>query len=658
MRQAADDPVLDLAGEAIHREAWDEAYRLLSDADRSGTLDQDALPTLADAAYLAGHPGAAIDAWERVHAAAGRAGEHELGAGAAGHVAALLLYTGLLAPARGWIRRAEDLLVDHPDSPVHGQLAVVLAWTAVIAGDLQRALPEARRAVDVGTRLGDPAVRALGRNAEARILILLGHLEEGLAVLDETAVAAVSGELDPVTTAILYCSTVCGFQGLAEYDRAEEWTDAMARWCHQHATGGFHGVCRVHRAEILRLRGEWADAEVEAQEASKELRRYSRTDLGWASAELGQIRLRMGNLAGAEEAFLEAYELGWDPNPGLALLRLARGDAATAAGSIRDSLENQPQIPSIEAPPNTDLRRAPLLAAEVVIAVAAGDLGAAREAAEDLNRIATSFGTKALRASAAASMGGLLLAEGEAEEAGRRFQEGMHLWTEVGAPYECATARMGLGEAFRAQGNEQRAILEFHAAHSTFERLGAELDVRRAAEAAGDAKPSAGPRLEKVFMFTDIVQSTNLVEIIGDEAWGHLIRWHNDVLASLVAGHGGEVVRTTGDGFFVTFDGPVPAIACAVAIQRALEEHRREQGFSPKVRIGLHQAEATKEGRDWSGMGVHAAARIGALAEGEEILVSLEIAEAAGESLVISEPRTVSLKGIFEPLEVVAIEWR
>ena len=147
----------------------------------------------------------------------------------------------------------------------------------------------------------------------------------------------------------------------------------------------------------------------------------------------------------------------------------------------------------------------------------------------------------------------------------------MRLWTEVGAPYECAHARMGLGEALRAQGNERQAILEFHAAHSTFERLGAEIDVRRAARAAGDTKPSAGPRMERVFMFTDIVESTNLAEVIGDEAWGHLVRWHNDVLASLVAGHGGEVVRTTGDGFFVTFDDPESAIACAVAIQQALD---------------------------------------------------------------------------------------
>ena len=650
--------VLDRAREAIDRKAWDKAYRLLSEADEGSRLDGDALPTLGDTAYMAGHPEVAIDAWERVHAAAVGAGEDERGAGAAGQVAALLLYTGLLAPARGWIRRAEDLLVEHPDSSIHGQLAVLLAWTSVLAGDLDGALQHARRAIDIGTRLGVPATRVLGRNAEARILIFQGHLQEGLAVLDETAVAALSGELDPVSTALLYCSTVCAFQGLSEYDKAEEWTTAMERWCRRHATGGFHGLCRVHRAEILRLRGDWVDAEVEAREASEELRRYSRTDVGWASAELGQIRLRMGNLTGAEEAFLDAYEQGWDPNPGLALLRLTRGAISAAAASIRDSLEHQPEIASLEAPPNTDLRRAPLLAAQVRVAVAAGDLGDARAAARDLDLIAATFGTKALRASAAAAMGSLLLAEGEAVEAGRRLQEAMRLWTEVGAPYECAQSRMGLGAAFRAQGNEPQAVLEFHSARSTFERLGAEIDVRRAARAAGDTKPSAGPRMERVFMFTDIVESTNLAEVIGDEAWGHLVRWHNDALASLVADHRGEIVRTTGDGIFATFEDPESAIACAMAIQRTLEEHRREQGFSPKVRIGLHRAEATKEGTDWSGKGVHAAARIGALAEGDEILVSSATAEAAGGSVAVSDPRTVSLKGLFEPVEVVAVQWR
>ena len=396
--------VLDRAREAIDRKAWDKAYRLLSEADEGSRLDGDALPTLGDTAYMAGHPEVAIDAWERVHAAAVGAGEDERGAGAAGQVAALLLYTGLLAPARGWIRRAEDLLVDHPDSSVHGQLAVLLAWTSVLAGDLDGALQHARRAIDIGTRLGVPATRVLGRNAEARILIFQGHLQEGLAVLDETAVAALSGELDPVSTALLYCSTVCAFQGLSEYDKAEEWTTAMERWCRRHATGGFHGLCRVHRAEILRLRGDWADAEVEAERR----RRSSAGTHGpmWAGRRRSSDRsgLRMGNLTGAEEAFLDAYEQGGTRSrsgPPLGPRRRCLGgrgvDPRLAGASARDRLARGP---SQHRPASCAL-----LAAQVRVAVAAGDLETARAAAQDLDRIAATFGTKALRASAATSMG-------------------------------------------------------------------------------------------------------------------------------------------------------------------------------------------------------------------------------------------------------------
>lgn len=157
-------------------------------------------------------------------------------------------------------------------------------------------------------------------------------------------------------------------------------------------------------------------------------------------------------------------------------------------------------------------------------------------------------------------------------------------------------------------------------------------------------------------MFTDIVRSTDLVELIGDDAWGHLVRWHHATLGELIGEHHGEVVRTTGDGIFVTFADPRDAIGCAVAIQRALREHRTEHGFSPRVRIGAHAAEATREGDDWSGVEVHAAARISALAEADEILVSKETAE--GAPFEVSEPRSVPLKGIARPLKVVSVTWR
>ncbi|MDQ3932295.1 MAG: hypothetical protein M3252_05595, partial [Actinomycetota bacterium] len=452
------------------------------------------------------------------------------------------------------------------------------------------------------------------------------------------------------------CSTVCGCQSVADYRRAQEWTAAMQRWCDRNKIAAFPGLCRAHRAELLRMRGEWSAAEGQARQAVEELRRISALDTPWALHELGLVRLRAGDLDGAEEAFMEALTLGRVPQPGLALAQLARGDIAGAAASIADVLHNQREAPqSREAPFNTPLGRATLLAAQVEIATAAGDLDTAASAAQELEQTADLFATTPLRASSAWARGKVRLARGEVSEAREDFQAAVASWAQVNAPYEVARARMGLGEAYLAAGNEASALLEFRAARMAFERLGASLDEERAQAAIGEAPHSRRER--KTFMFTDIVGSTNLLEVMGDEAWGHVLRWHNDTLGGLVPAHGGEVLRKLGDGLFAAFDDPAQALACGIAIQRALEQHRRSAGFAPPLRIGVHASEATEEGRDYHGKGVHEAARIAALAEGGEILASRETLTLTDEAFPAEAPRTVTLKGMAEPVEVVSIPW-
>jgi class 3 adenylate cyclase len=655
------DAALAQAAEAIARQAWDEAYQLLSEADRSGGLHVDALPVLADVAYLAGHPEMALDAWERVHAANVKSGDTAAAAASAVRVAFFLIDAGLLTPLRGWLRRADQLLEGQAQSAMHGEVAMIRAFASLNSGAPDEALEWSRRALDIATRFDDPQTKALARLAEGRTLIYTGHPTEGLAILDEVVTTATAGELNPLIGGLAYCVSVCCWQALADYERAAEWTEAMQRWCDRHAVGSFHGRCRVHRAELLRLRGASREAEEEARRAREEMRVYARGELGWPTYEIGQIRLRLGDLTGAEEAFLEAHELGWDPQPGLAMLRLAQGDVEAAARSIRQALEDPMDSPSQELPPNTALRRSPRLAAQVEIAIAATELDRARRAAEELSDTAETFGTKALRAMAVAARGAVELAEGEPASARRRYREAVRLWNELDAPYEAARARVGLAEAQRAVGDEDGAVLELRAAGSILERLGARGDLQHVTRLLGEtrvARSAVSSRARKVFMFTDIVKSTDLVEAIGDEAWGHLVRWHNETLARLVREHQGEVVQTTGDGFFVVFDNPNAGIDCAVAIQRSLAHHRSQHGFAPRVRIGLHEAEATKEGMSWSGAGVHAAARIAALAGGEEILASRETAEAGTSSYSVSEPRQVPLKGISRPVEVVTVAWR
>jgi tetratricopeptide (TPR) repeat protein len=460
------------AREAAARGAWEEAYDLLMKADADGVAGPGDLPLLGEVAYAAGHLDVTIEAWERTHALCVQAGDPVAAAGAAVRVAMhLLLDTALMAPVRGWLGRAEHLLEGRQQAPAHAWLAVVRAYERMLTGDVQGARQWSERAIEVGSR-HDPAACAIGRVAAARLRILDGDVVEGLALLDEAGVAAVSGDLDPLSTGLVYCELVCALQGLAQYDVAEEWTQAMERWSRTNAIGSLHGRCRVHRAEILRLRGACDEAEREALVACEELRPYLRREMGWPLSELGRIRLRKGDVDGAEEALLAAHGVGWEPQPGLALVRLAQGDAAAAAASIRDALERPSRVPSKELPPDTDLQRAPLLEAQVEIEIAAGDLGRARAAADELERVAVRFQSKALIAGATLARGRVRLAEGHVADAERCCSKAARLWNEIGAPYEAALGRKVLAEALRAGGSEDQAVLEFQASRTILERIG------------------------------------------------------------------------------------------------------------------------------------------------------------------------------------------
>jgi tetratricopeptide (TPR) repeat protein len=459
------------AREAAARGEWEEAYDVLVKAAPEGLAGPADLRLLGEVAYAAGHLDVAIESWERAHALGVQAGDPVAAADAAVRVAMhLLLDTALMAPVRGWLGRAERLLEGQEEQAAHAWLAVVRSYERMLTGDVRQARHWSERAIEIGARR-DAAACAVGRVAAARLRILGGDVEEGLALLDEAGVAAVSGDLDPLSTGLVYCEVVCALQGLAQYDVAEEWTQAMERWCRTNAIGSLHGRCRVHRAEILRLRGACDEAERQALVACEELRPYLRRELGWPLSELGLIRLRKGDIDGAEEALLAAHRLGWEPQPGLALVRLAQGDAAAAVASIRDALDRPLRAPSKELPPDSDLQRAPLLDAQVEIEIAHGELDRARAAAGELERVAARFQSPALLAGARLARGRVRLAEGRAAEAEGCCSEAVRLWNEIGAPYEAALARMVLADALRAAGSENRAALELQAARTILARI-------------------------------------------------------------------------------------------------------------------------------------------------------------------------------------------
>ncbi len=456
-------------------------FRLALERIDPGDDSEPALELRAVAAYGAGDLELAVTSWEGLYALHSAAGRDEDAAWAAARVALnLLCETGLMAPVRGWVARAERHLDGSPPGRVHALLAITRTYERLLSGDPAAAMAPALEAVELGTEFGVDPARSLGRVALARLAIHGGDVDRGIALLDDVAVGLAAGELDPLTTGNVYCELICVAQWVGRHDRAREWTEVMERWRHGPALGSTHGRCRVHRAELLRLSGPADAAEEEATRACAELRPWMRREYGWPLVELGNIRLRRGDLAGAEEAFGLAYDRAWDAQPGLALLRLHQGDPHTAAQLITDAVTHPVDLPWKERPPFGDLRLAPLLEAQSEIAAAAGDAVTAKESATALAAIATRYPGPGLEAATALATARAALLAGDTTLAAREAQRSVGTWVDLDAPYDAAQARLVLASAFAAAGNGGSAAMEWRAAATAFEEYGAP---HRAAEA-------------------------------------------------------------------------------------------------------------------------------------------------------------------------------
>ena len=462
---------------AFARHSWREAFETLSNAQAMRALAAEDVERLAESAWWIGRVDDSIAAHEQAYAAYMDQGTPRRAAIVAVRLAEDFINRQAKSIGNGWLKRAERLLQDVPECLEH---AVLMRLHAVLAleseGNVDRALGLARQTCDLATRFHDRDLQALAMHDIGRMLVSKGELAQGMALIDEAMAAAVSGELGPRVTGRIYCNMMGTCEKLADYQRAAEWSEAARRWCEPHAGSGYPGICRVHRAEIMRLRGSWSDAETEALHAAKELQGVYHIAAGEAFYEIGEIRLRMGDLARAEEVFRQAHELGRDPVPGLALVRLAEGKIAAARALLDGAVAERPE---------GSLERARLLPASVQIALAAGQLDLAGEAAAELEAIAARYGSTALHASAAQARGAVQLAEGSGDGAVPSLRRACKLWQEVQLPYETATARALLAAAYRATGRSEDAELELRAAASTFRGLGA--DIGTASALSGQA---------------------------------------------------------------------------------------------------------------------------------------------------------------------------
>ena len=644
MSQVAD--ALEEARAAAARQSWRAAYGAYGGVEDSGLTASD-LESFGEAAWWSGKLDEAIARRERAFAAYTADG-NKLGAA---RMALTLAWDnegrGAFAVAGGWMATAERLLADEPEAREHARLELVHALTVLFAeGDLERALELFDDVFELAERVGDRDVQMLALSGKGKAFIKMGRIDEGLALLDEASASALCGDIRAHSAGLVYCITISSCQDVGDYRRAAEWTDAANRWCDTLDVTGFPGACRVHRAEAMRLRGDWSAAEAQAISACEELKDFDQVIPAAGYYEIGEIRRRRGDFSGAEEAYRMSSELGREPQPGLSLVRLAEGKVDAAMSGITRTVEDA-------AEPLIRLRRLP---AQVEIAIAAGDLRTARAAASEAEQIVDSYKIGNRRAAAFDatvhfSRGQIELAEKDWPGAIASLKTARDEWQRVGAPYETARARMLLGTAFTRSGDEHAGTVELEGALATFERLGAAPDAARAKELLGKVET------RRTFVFTDIVDSTKLLETLGDDKWKRLLARHNELIREAIAAAGGEVVKQTGDGFFASFENPKAAIEAAIAIQRALAE----EIVAPDVRIGAHAGGAFRtegDSTDYGGQGVHVASRVGAAAKAGEILVSSETLDGAGASFRLSEPRVETLKGIEEPVEVVSVDWR
>lgn len=446
------------------RRDWQAAYDAYASLpDRTAGV----VGGLAEAAWWLGRMDEAIQGYTDAYRLHLESGDRE----AAAHTAVLLsIHTRLVGEASqsaGWVGRAQRVLEQLPECAAHGY-PLYLATAALTGSDLGAAEASAHRMQELGRRYDDATLVALGVYFEGRVRIKQARVAQGLALLDEAMVAALSDELGPLWTGAIYCGLMDACNELRDLKRASEWTEATRRWSDPLPLASLYpGICRVHRAQVLQSRGAWAEAEQEALGACEDMVGVDVFAVADAYYEVGEVRRLRGDLAGAEQAYHHAHDYGRDPQPGIALLRLAQGRVADAVASIAAAL-----------PPGAGsrLERAPRHAAQVDIALAAGDLDLAESSAHEVADTAEAFDSAGLRAEGHRCGGAVLLARGRTMEALAALRLALNDWKQLDVPYEVARTRMLLAQAYAACGDTDAAGREQAAAQLCFDKLGVVVD--------------------------------------------------------------------------------------------------------------------------------------------------------------------------------------
>jgi DNA-binding CsgD family transcriptional regulator len=478
--------LLEQARDAIRAQKWNSALTLIGEADRQNALDPDDLVHAAVAAHLIGDDLECWDYLKRAHQGFLRQANTAAAARCAFWLSLWTLFGGDSAQAGGWFARCRRLLDDGNHECVEdGYMLVLEGVNAIFKGDIYTANARFVGAVAIAHRFRDADLAAFAMQGEGRTLIRLGELDRGVSLLDEAMIGVMSGEVSPMAAGGIYCSVLEACGEIYDLRRAQEWTNALERWCApQPDISPYRGHCLIRRSEILEWNGAWSEALEEADRACAKLSLPApRPALNAALFRVGELRRLRGEFAEAESAYRSASALSRVPHPGLALLRLDQGDAEGAYAMIAPLLS---EVHSLHLRPR-------LLDAFVEIAIPAGRVSEARAAAEELEQCASQLHAVLLQAISARATGSVRLAEGDPAAALGFLRSSLKDWQELKAPYHSARVRVLIGRVYDQQGNRDAAKLEFESARTVFTELGATADLERLRALISSETKKTGP---------------------------------------------------------------------------------------------------------------------------------------------------------------------
>jgi len=449
---------LDGARGAYAAGRWTDAAQCFAELDVEDALAGDDLELWASALQLSGRAREALSPLERAVAAHGASADGRGLARACTSLALIHFEHMDMHVARGWLHRAERVLPAEPVGREHGVLASLASRFAVGEGRLDEAVARGEEGLAIARSIGDLDVELFALAYLGIALVARGEIARGLAVHDEAAAVALSGCASPLTNGMVYCGLIWTCRNRGDWQRAAEWTDSFARWCGERTVHLYSGTCRLHRAEVLRYRGALDEAEREAEQACRALSELAPYAEGDACRVLGDLRLEQGDLEAADKAYRRAHELGWDPQPGLARLLVARGKAAAGLQSLERSLE--------ETRWANRQRRGLLLAHLARVALAAGRPERARRALAELEALPDLWNTTSLEAEVHEARAELLATEGREEAAIPEIRASIQGWHRTGSGLQVARQRLRLAELLLAQGDLEGAELELGAARA------------------------------------------------------------------------------------------------------------------------------------------------------------------------------------------------